>query len=86
MFTGKAISKSVSMPADLWEAVERHAVTKGADRSGYLRGLAAADLERHQQSNSLHQLMAEAVEAGVDVEAVITRSMRRAARTQEGAA
>ena len=41
----KAVSRSVSLPALFWDAIEKHApTTAGHDRSGYIRSLVETDL------------------------------------------
>lgn len=49
-----AVSKSVSLPKYLWEAVAEHApTTVHKDRSGYIRSLVEADLQREGKLPSL---------------------------------
>lgn len=71
---------SISLSGSLLERIDEHCTATHQDRSGYIRAVVHGDLERHQQCDALQQVVAEAVQAGVDVAEVLGRSMREAVK------
>lgn len=77
----KSVSRSVSMPENIWDAIENHApTTPGKDRSGYIRSLVESDLNRvGALSTERIKLEAAVVEVGGPAAALklLKRSRRR---------
>lgn len=76
----KAVSKSVSMPDQLWDIVEVHApTTPGKDRSGYIRNLVEQDLAQSGKlPGTVHaEIIAAADEVGHDRALEILRKAGR---------
>jgi len=77
---------TISMPESLMEKIDAHCERTHQDRSGYIRQAVQADLDRHRQHSALLDLLSEAQSAGVNVETLVRRAIRRKtiAQTVEG--
>jgi metal-responsive CopG/Arc/MetJ family transcriptional regulator len=78
----RAVSKSVSLPASLWNQIEEYApTTPGGDRSGYIRNLVSEDLQKNGPESKIcvakEQIMAIADDIGFEA---ALQALQRAAR------
>ncbi len=90
----KSVSRSVSMPLELWAVVEQYAKDQNHDRSSWLRSLAVPELERAgvwpvagglavtdlRQASLLQKLEALAA-LNVDVDQVLQNALEAAGAT-----
>tara|TARA_R100000027_G_scaffold54802_4_gene43915 strand:+ start:11273 stop:11530 length:258 start_codon:yes stop_codon:yes gene_type:complete len=70
---------TISMPAELLDAIDAHCEKIHQDRSGYIRQVVQIDLDRHREQSALLNLLSEAQASGVNVESLISSAIRKAA-------
>ena len=79
----KAVSKSISMPQDLWDKVEVAHGFNNEDRSEYFRRLATIDLRKlgllgeASDLSDIIDLVQEAMGMGIPVRAILKSKMKK---------